>query len=425
MSNNKSLGKKKIGIVGAGLAGLSCAYHLNKDDTNKDFEIKIFEKEATVGGRIKTKMIKGNLVHLGAFYYTSFYKTFINLFKELNIHPETINISSKEYSFLINNKPFNFTVKDFIFNSSIPFKEKINLIRLIIFTKSYISKLVKLLNTYEKSKELEITPFLPEFKKSIGNLFDIPLSKFVKDKYSKWILDNIIEPITKGTILSSSKDVAAYYGLGPLILISYTPKHIPSGIDIVAKKMSDKLNDRIEFNSNVTNIKKIGNKFNLTYTKLGKEYQENFDYIVITTPLTITKKIFSEIKIDDMKYGIYHQIYVSGEPDTQLEKKITLMNDESGIIAIIKFGDIYCIYSAVKNPDIDKYFKKYEILSYHQWQEGFPTIEPLQNIPNLKTEVSNLYLAGDFYYFPSMEVAVVTGKKVAEDIITYSCRLYK
>ncbi|MBU0547646.1 MAG: FAD-dependent oxidoreductase [Candidatus Omnitrophica bacterium] len=49
------MSKKKIVILGAGLAGLSAAWHLQK----KKIECFVFEKDATVGGLCRSKKIKG------------------------------------------------------------------------------------------------------------------------------------------------------------------------------------------------------------------------------------------------------------------------------------------------------------------------------------------------------------------------------
>jgi UDP-galactopyranose mutase len=49
------MSKKKIVILGAGLAGLSAAWHLQK----KKIECFVFEKEPVVGGLCRSKQVKG------------------------------------------------------------------------------------------------------------------------------------------------------------------------------------------------------------------------------------------------------------------------------------------------------------------------------------------------------------------------------
>ena len=48
--------KKRIAVVGAGIAGLSCAYELQK----QGFEVVVFEQDDHVGGRMWTSEKKGS-----------------------------------------------------------------------------------------------------------------------------------------------------------------------------------------------------------------------------------------------------------------------------------------------------------------------------------------------------------------------------
>ena len=54
--------KKKVAILGAGLAGLNCAKNLEEDST---ISIDLFEKESSIGGRIKTDEVDGFLLDHG------------------------------------------------------------------------------------------------------------------------------------------------------------------------------------------------------------------------------------------------------------------------------------------------------------------------------------------------------------------------
>ena len=54
---------KKVVIIGAGPAGLSCAYEILK--TTKDVEITILEEDKEVGGISKTVNYKDNRIDIG------------------------------------------------------------------------------------------------------------------------------------------------------------------------------------------------------------------------------------------------------------------------------------------------------------------------------------------------------------------------
>ena len=53
---------KNVVIIGAGPAGLSCAYEILKN--NKNIKVTIFEEEEMVGGISKTVNYKGNRIDI-------------------------------------------------------------------------------------------------------------------------------------------------------------------------------------------------------------------------------------------------------------------------------------------------------------------------------------------------------------------------
>ena len=54
--------KNRVAILGAGLAGLNCAKNLEK---SLDISIDLFEKDSSIGGRIKTDEVDGFLLDHG------------------------------------------------------------------------------------------------------------------------------------------------------------------------------------------------------------------------------------------------------------------------------------------------------------------------------------------------------------------------
>ena len=78
--------KKKVAIIGAGLAGLNCARHL---ENNKNIHIDIFEKTDRIGGRIKTDKVDGFLLDHGFQVFLGRYPEAKNSFdyKNLELYP--------------------------------------------------------------------------------------------------------------------------------------------------------------------------------------------------------------------------------------------------------------------------------------------------------------------------------------------------
>ncbi len=77
--------KADVAIVGAGIAGLTAAYQLQK----KGYKVQVFEAAKEVGGRIRTDKVEGFLLDRGLqLFYTSYpeVKSFIDS-KKLNVKP--------------------------------------------------------------------------------------------------------------------------------------------------------------------------------------------------------------------------------------------------------------------------------------------------------------------------------------------------
>lgn len=65
--------KKRVTIIGAGPAGLACAWHLLTNDKKKQFSVSVFEKESQVGGLAKTLVFKGYRFDIGGHrFYTKY-----------------------------------------------------------------------------------------------------------------------------------------------------------------------------------------------------------------------------------------------------------------------------------------------------------------------------------------------------------------
>ena len=92
--------KPKIAIIGAGIAGLSCANHL----AEKDIHATVFEKSKGVGGRTSTRRVDPNLsFDHGAQYFTvrnPILQSFVNTWENLGVVSEwkgrIVKLSNKE-----------------------------------------------------------------------------------------------------------------------------------------------------------------------------------------------------------------------------------------------------------------------------------------------------------------------------------------
>lgn len=74
---------KSVVIVGAGLAGLACAYELTKTG---EYQVTVLETNDYPGGRVRTLPVNGRPVDFGGFIIYPWYSEFHRLIRELGLH---------------------------------------------------------------------------------------------------------------------------------------------------------------------------------------------------------------------------------------------------------------------------------------------------------------------------------------------------
>lgn len=107
MSRTRSSGKQKIGIVGAGPAGLSAAYQLVKEG----YEVDLYEAADAVGGMCRTMQLWNHKVDVGPHRFFS---------NNLKVNKLWLEVVGKEYSMVnrltriyYNKKFYNYPIKPF------------------------------------------------------------------------------------------------------------------------------------------------------------------------------------------------------------------------------------------------------------------------------------------------------------------------
>lgn len=72
---------KQVAVIGAGIAGLTCAYDLARAGV----DVTVYEKEATVGGRMRTRSLDGLAFDLGANFLVQAYRQVTSLATALQV----------------------------------------------------------------------------------------------------------------------------------------------------------------------------------------------------------------------------------------------------------------------------------------------------------------------------------------------------
>ncbi len=431
----------EIVILGAGLTGLSAAYHLEKQ---KFYDYKIFEKNSTSGGLLRsfkqdgfTFDFTGHFLHVSDNYFFDFLQKIADL--------KNFNLTSRNSAINFNNQltdyPFQINLaglpENVVFDSIYGF---INIKKNIKSPKSFYEWVLK------------------HFGPGMGKHFFFPynskilaydLKKVRADQTGRFAPKTNLKLILKNALSKKTEENIGYNSK------FYYPKL--GGIQFLVDKLETQLKNKIELEHNAVNID-LATK--TIYFENG--HQEKFKTLITTLPLntflkntteksnstlkTAANKLvcnsvinfnlgfdapklktkhwiyFPEKKYPFYRIGFWHNINsqsapkncsgiygeASYQPETKTSKQVLNLTEKS-------------INSALKTLDL----KKTNIISqkilpiehayviYDLWRE--------QNLNLLHRQLNNLsvYSIGRYgeWKYSSMQEAVLDGKETVEQIL--------
>lgn len=259
----------KIVIIGAGLTGLSTAYHLEKKKYN-NFEI--FEKEAEVGGLCRsvkqdgfTFDYTGHLLHINDSYFESFVEKTINK-KNMN------NILRK--SFIYSNETYT------------KYPYQINLKGL---PAHIIAECIEEYTNKKKSKKTNKSFYnwvLENFGSGFAKYFFVPFQTKILDYditkvSSSWTGRFVPQTSLKQMIIGAIKDQDEQIGYNSSF---YYPKE--NGINDWVTNINKQVKNKVKTNFKVEQVD-IKNKT----VVFENGYIQKYDYLITTMPLDYLLKI--------------------------------------------------------------------------------------------------------------------------------------
>jgi len=285
----------KVAVIGAGISGLAAAFYLKQAGV----EVKVFEKEKQAGGKMKTVYENGYIIETGPNGFLDGKPYTLNLVKALGIENRLYRSSDKAR-------------KRFIYTNG----------RLVRLPENPIAFLSSYLLSWKGKLRLIGEFFIPAKK----DLSDETLGDFARRRIGEEALEKLLDPMVAGIFagdpdrmsLKASFPVIFYlekqYGgltkgliakmkeakkkgtksSGPAgpggVLTSFK-----RGVNDLVDALTEKLGESIETETPVTKIKKISNKWEVTYLKNGEKKEETFDKLIMSTPSYAAAKLLKGI----------------------------------------------------------------------------------------------------------------------------------
>lgn len=382
---------KKVGVIGAGIAGLTCAYRLSK----ANIKTIIFEKESIIGGRAP---------FCGAVASKKFQKRLVDLIEELNLEALKIPLLPFEIGFLADNLIGLEAMPEMM--KSFSLKEG-----------DYIAKLNQFVNSVRFDAQSP-DPML------VG-LREISMEDYFQGVYPK-IKAMLIEPMLVFAFENDFSKLSADYGLSHLRFgnelgsgeaFSFEENTVATITNVLEAKVREQ-NSEIFLSTEVNKVEKKKNSFLITFKE--KE-QEEVDQVVFALPLFITKKIFPEINLEsNVECRNSKCVFIEGKPKYDRKFVIGMPGNPYNIRAwfnVVSYQQYLYPIDEKKAIDYSALYESYKIIGEKELAPATPVVPPKAHIPELKTYIEGAYLCGDFYYYPWLETAVTTAEIVAEMII--------
>lgn len=272
--------KKRVLVIGAGPAGLACAYTLSKQK-NKKFSVDVIEADKKVGGLSKT-------VNFNGYYYDIGGHRFFSKIQEINDIWDEILKDDLMTRRRLSRIYYNYKFYDYPLQIKNAFLN-LGLIESSLIGASYIkSKLFP----YKEEKTFEQWTtnrfgkrfYRMFFKTYTEKVWGIPCNKI----QAEWANQRLKNLSLRKVIYQALPFVNQNQKTRKLTDIFKYPIYGPSMMyEEMAKIISMNVNFKIKLNSEVIKLGYKNKKWSITIKEKNKTYTKEYDEIVSTMPLTL------------------------------------------------------------------------------------------------------------------------------------------
>jgi protoporphyrinogen oxidase len=380
---------KKVVIIGAGISGLSCAHYL---DENK-YDIQIYEKESTPGGRINSENIDGYICDVG-------FQVLLNNYDEL----KRLNIYNK-----LDLKYFDSGAQIYTKNGILsiynPLKHPFKFLKSNIFKIFTVSDIFKVLTLFLFKNS---NP-----KETAGQLID----KTFSEKSRKLFF----YPFFRGVFLSKDLKNDSDFFLKIFKKFAIGKASLPAkGMKSLPETLIRESNLNVNYNFE---LDKIDNK--KAIFKNGEAI--DFDILILATPLhNISKLIDIDIKPE---YNTNKTVYIKSSKNV-LSKSILLVPDDNyNINSIQCLSNVSSKYSSDNNSLysvctlntkiddnvlLDEFIKLTNLnIDNIKLIKSYTINKALPSKNSILNEDNNIYFIGDWSTEASIDGAIKSGRMCA------------
>lgn len=422
---------RTISVVGGGVAGLMAAYTLGKDP---GVRVQIFEGELIIGGRTKSKMIRGKNVDFGGFLIYSWYEEAHRLFQEIDCEKELVKLPVGDIFYVLGNDGVALKEDD------IPFS-KLEGLRI------WMKSLFKVLPT-DALAEPDLMRFegktIAEYLRSTLNAPDhVGLHELFFDTVSQGYCYGPVVQTKAAFMLPIARQISLH---GDIRSTSFFPNGIQALTDCLVKAIVDQ-GGALHVGTPITSVE--------GHVLRSGEAEFESDAIVFaqTVSKDLYESIMPEVKIDcwythflTVAIELPETPMVAGARDWGAVFYASNEKNRSQILSAINLSALYgseldgCVMmniilrnetkdafaidevKAIVDQEFSTIFPGVgdaRVLDFVHWKKTMPVSqEAFVQAVRERQGKNGYYFAGDFLGSPSIETAIATGKMAAERVLS-------
>lgn len=370
---------KKVLVLGAGLAGLSAAWELNK----AGHEVRVLEARNRPGGRVSTirePFAEGLYAEEGAAAYSNTYTHALKFIDEFGL--EKIPLAMPEQAIIYHLKGKRLEVKP---GEAVEWPYKLTAEEQKLGPYGIVEKYIL------KTLPSEIRDPKQWDKAPVVHLDTLSLEEYLREqgasegaiklvKNTQWFA--AVPGSTSGLSMAVS-DAGLFMGAAPFIL--------KGGNDMLPREMAGRMKDKISYGVVVKEIKDNPDGVVVTATKNGTENEFRADRVIVTLPLKVLEKVSFEPVLTSEKMAAVKDIPVINITRTylQVEKPFWLEKGLSGMafsdLPVNSVTPLINQQNPGDNPAI------LESMMAGPGAERMVEISAEKNIENIKKEMEKIY----------------------------------
>ena len=409
--------RTRIAIVGAGLAGLTCAYRLTKDSprTLRRCDLVLLERETCPGGRVRSLRVNDVVLNLGAVaFQPEHYQSYMALLVELGLDARVTSIPRRRMAFG--------------YGEAVVCADNLSLFRDVLCSAGgrglfSVHEYLQLLRFYFFQHRITA----PDRESAFMELHEISVAEWARGfGFDETLQRKFVRPLTHYCFKGPEK-VSAAFGVFLLAFNLGRPANLAGGFGQLTDALASRLADLLTIGVAVIRVERRLDGFCLTYRQSGAEKCLHAEHLVLAVPANVAATLMPEMrnKSAQVNYGDGKAMIVAGKlkQDVDLHMHVRVGNAGEVIYggevqqdgAGRHFANVLTYTGDGAQEAVAAQFQdgRMEIITKYDMCPAVAAPQPGQQPLPIEWG-DGLFLAGDCTgLFPSQEAAVSSGEQVA------------